>query len=406
MAKTYSTDLEIKLLKPARAQYEVWDRDPSFPGLGIRVSPGGTKSFVLLYRMGGRSRRLTLGRYGTISLKKARLLAQKALVDIARGIDPQTAKIRTRETYNDNLFENVVTDYIEHYAKPNTRTWKETERVLNKGFVQKWRGLTIHQITKGHILSVLDDVVSTSGGSSANHAFSHIRRLFNWCAERGYIDHSPCTGMKRPAKSVKRDRVLTDDELVAVYRAAEQMGYPFGHIIQLLILTAQRRHEVTGICQSDINHDEKIWTLSAKNNKSGRKHLVPLSQPALNVINAVPFFHHDLLFPAQGRDVPASGFSKWKKKLDRLSGVKDWTLHDIRRTVSTGMAKLSVPPHVIEFVLNHRSQMLSGVAEIYNQYRYLNEQRNALEAWAKHVEKLIEDQCLAARCIGGYIDDQ
>ena len=276
MAKTYSTDLEIKSLTAGPTQYEAWDGDPSVPGLGIRISPGGTKSFVLVYRMGGRSRRLTLGKYGVISLAEARQRGRAAIADVAIGVDPQAAKVKSRETYSDRLCENVVKAYIGLHAKPNTRTWKETERVLMREFVKRCSDLTIQQITRGHILAVLDDVARNSGGSSANHAYAHIRGLLNWCVQRGYISLSPCVGMKRPAKSVKRDRVLTDDELVAIWRVAEQMGYPFGFIILLLILTGQRKSEVTDILRSDINRIDKTWILSPDSNKSGRTHIVPL----------------------------------------------------------------------------------------------------------------------------------
>ena len=391
MPLKYSTDLEIRRLRPWPTQYEVWDKDPSVPGLGIRVSPGGTKSFILVYRIGGRSKRLTLGKYGVISLKESRRLALEALAQIANGVDPQTAKIKSREMYNDNLIETVRNAYIEGYAKPNTRTWRETERVLQREFESRCSGLTIQQVTRGHIQSVLDDVAKTSGESSANHAFAHIRGMFNWCVNRGYINQSPCVGMKRPAKLSKRDRVLKDDELVAIWRAAEQMGYPFGHIIQLLILTGQRKREVTNMLRSDIKRGEKIWSLPAESNKSGRMHIIPLSQQALNVIDGVPYLHDEMLFLARTRSVPPSGFSKWKRELDHLCNVNNWTLHDIRRTVATGMAKLSISPYVIEHVLNHRSQSLSSVAEIYNQYNYLNEKRAALEVWAAHVEKLLEN---------------
>ena len=244
-------------------------------------------------------------------------------------------------------------------------------------------------MTKQRIHDRLDEIVKHSGPSAANHAFAVIRRLFNWCVDRGYLEKSPCAGMKAPAKTVERKRVLTGDELSDVIHAADKMGYPFGPFTQILVLTGQRRDEVSGMRWRDLDLENGLWTQPEGSNKSEREHIVPLNRLAVETIRALPRLHDEFVFPARGKDRPISGYSKWKRKLDGVSGVKNWTLHDLRRTAATGMAALKVQLHVVELILNHRSRQLSGVAGIYNRHQYLEERREALELWGQHIERLI-----------------
>jgi integrase len=270
-----------------------------------------------------------------------------------------------------------------------TRCSHETERLLRREFAKRWSKLPVDQITKRTVSDVLDGIVRRGAPSAANHAFAAIRRVLNWCVEQGHLPHSPCIGMRAPSRVISRDRVLSDEELTAIWRSAEQMGWPFGRLVHLLILTAQRRDEVSSIRWQDLDQDEGLWTQPAMGNKSGRIHVVPLSRPALGIIRALPRVHDELVFPARGKDNPVSGYSKWKRTLDQKSGVRNWALHDLRRTAATGMAALGVPPHVVERVLNHRTGTLGGIAGIYNRFAYLPEMSQALERWAQHLDGLI-----------------
>lgn len=383
------TDLDIKHLKPRASQYEVFD--PALAGLAVRVSPGGTKAFVLLYRVGRRSRRYTLGRYPVLSLKSARQSANDALKLVAQGKDPQARKLVERERYQSTLFPVIVTAFVERYAKPNTRAWNETDRILRREFVSRWTSLRLQDVSKQHVADVLDELVAQSGPSAANHAFAAVRRLFNWCVERGELSISPCAGLKPPAPTLSRERVLTDDEIARLWGAATKMGYPFGSLIQLLFLTGQRRTEVSGLRWGHFDLDRGLWTQPSSSNKSKRVHFVPLSKPALDVLRALPRRHDQLVFPARGSmNRAVSGFSKWKRRLDKRSGVVGWTIHDIRRTVNTGLAALKVPPHVADHILNHKGSVRSSVSAIYDRYDYLDEKRNALERWATHIDQLTQ----------------
>ena len=332
---------------------------------------------------------MSFGRYPVVTLAQARCRAREALGHVARGLDPATEKIRVRDGYDKNRFAAVLDEFVENYAKRKTRSWKETERILRSEFADPWRQLLITQVSKQSINSILDVIVRRGTPSAANHAFAAVRRLLNWSVEQGYLDHSPCVGMKAPAKVVSRDRVLSDAELTAVLQGARKIGWPFGRVVLLLILTAQRRDEVSGVRWADLDLEQGLWTQPAAGNKSGRLHVTPLSPLAMETIRSLPCVHAEFVFPARGRDNPLSGYSKWKRQLDQVSGVSDWTLHDLRRTAATGMASLNVPPHIVELILNHTTGTLGGVAGIYNRFQYLAERRQALERWSQHLESLI-----------------
>ncbi len=285
----------------------------------------------------GRNRRLKIGRYPALSLKEARQKALVALTQVSNGIDPQADKLEARTGCGASSFATVAFEFIGD-AKRNTRTWLESARIIRKEFMPRWGDLQLQQISKRTIMSRVNEIASNNGPSAGNHAFSVIRRVFNWFVEQGYLDHSPCLGMKPPSRTVERSRVLSDPELAAILLATDKMGFPFGGHVKLLVLTAQRRSEVSTLRWGDLDFDHRTWTQLAASNKSGRTHIVPLSDLALETIRSLPRLHDELVFPARGKDNPVSGYSKWKRKLDQISGVTGWTLHDLRRTAATGMA--------------------------------------------------------------------
>jgi integrase len=381
------TDLLLRKLKGAEERIEVWDA--KLPGFGVRVSPTGTKSFVLLYRFRGLPRRLTLGRYPVLGLGEARDLAKEALNQVARGIDPNQGKEESPATH---LFEEVTDEFVRvHCGRRNREgTRKETARILQFDFVSRWKRRDVRDIGRKDVLDVLDAIVERGAPIAANNALAAIRKFFNWCFERGVIDNNPCNGIKKPAKSETRDRVLSDEELGAIWKASDTIGYPFGALVQLLLLTAQRRTEVATMRWRDIDLSSGVWTIPAELTKNGKPHLVPFSAFALARLASLPRLHESFLFPARGNDTTTfSGFSKLKAKADQLSQVNGWTLHDLRRSAATHMGRLGVAPHVVERILNHESGSFRGVAGVYNRFQYLPEMREGLERWARHLERLM-----------------
>jgi len=390
MASRPLTDIAIRKLKPrAGKRFELWDG--SLPGFGVRVSGKGTKSFVVLYRLHGRPKRLTLGRYPMLSLAEAREKAREALAMAAEGRDPQ-AKRRTRSTSHG--FADVVASFVTLHCERHNRasTTKETRRMLEQHFVSQWGNRDVREIERQDVLAVLDGLVARGTGSTANHALAAIRKFMNWCVERGLLEMSPCTGVRAPAPKVARSRVLSDEELAAVWAALASAGAPFDTIVRLLILTGQRRTEVAEMRWEEVDLEQRLWTLPEARNKSAREHIVPLTDMAVALLRTHGRERIDSGFLFPSRRTPGrvfSGFSKCKRRLDDASGVSDWRLHDIRRTVATGMARLGVAPHVVERVLNHSSGTFAGVAGVYNRFGYLPEMRDALERWERHVLGLV-----------------
>lgn len=387
MKKSALTDFMIRnIARPDQGQIEFWDT--RIAGFGVRVSHGGSKAFVLLYRFNGRPRRMTLGRYPTLSLADARSMAHVASRAVALGIDPGMEKIKARRTPAINDFDAFVTFYIETYARPKNRSANETLRLLRKEFVSAWGSRPIGEIERHDVTAVLDRIMRAGNLTTANRSLAAIRKLFNWAVERGVLEQSPCAAIRSPAKTATRDRVLADDELAAILKAAIAIGYPYGSVVQLLALTAQRRGEIVNMRWPEINLDQALWSIPAEHTKSGRAHIVPLSVNAVQLVTSLPMVSRTFVFPALGREAPIAGFSKWKRDLDVRAAVGNWRIHDLRRTAASGMARLGVSPHVIERVLNHTSGTLGGVAGVYNRFGYLPEMRTALEEWARHVASL------------------
>ena len=203
----------------------------------------------------------------------------------------------------------------------------------------------------------------------ANRLLAVLRKLFNWSVSRGIITASPCEGLSAPYREKARDRVLSDEELVAIINTAKQMGGAFGSIIRMLILTAQRRNEVSEMAWDELDLDNNQWEIPSSRTKNEKPHTVHLSDQAAAVVSDIsgigPF-----VFTSNCK-TPFSGFSKSKKRLDELSGVSEWRLHDIRRTVTSGMAQLGIHPHIADKILNHQSGTISGVAAVYQRHKFI-----------------------------------
>jgi integrase len=225
----------------------------------------------------------------------------------------------------------------------------------------------------------------------ANRTLAAVRRLCGWAVERGLISTSPCVGIRAPAAETSRDRTLADDELAAVWRGAAAIGWPFGPVIQLLILTGARRGEISGMRWAEIDVDAKLWTLPKERSKNGIAHAVPLSNAALAILETLPRIESEsgYVFTTSGR-VPVDGFGAANARIDHLlpGSIAAWRLHDLRRTFASGCARLGVAIHVVEKLLNHSSGTFRGIVSVYQKHDFGNEQRAAMELWARHVEGL------------------
>jgi integrase len=383
MAKIKLTKSNIDDLQAGARDIVHWD--DVLAGFGLKVTPKGRKVFFVLYRTrdgAARLRKYTIGPYGTVTPAIARSTAQRILAARQEGRDPANEKRQARLKNNQDVIDAVVDSYLLRFASRN-RSSGETERILKREVLNAWSGRSIHGITKKDVLALLDRIVDRGSPGTANRTFKALRALFNWCIERSLIEKSPCAGMSKPSSEKARARVLSDEELVAVIRAARKMGFPYGAMVEFLIFTAQRRGEVAGLVWAEVDLETAIWHLPASRTKNGRSHIVHLSPEALALLKAIP--HRNGYVFSIGGARPFSNFVKNKQKLDELSSVMDWVIHDLRRTVVTGMASLGVAPHVADKVLNHQAGTISGVAAIYQRHEFLDDRKKALLLWGKHL---------------------
>lgn len=381
MPKIRLTELSVRNAKPLATQYMLWDA--TLPNFGVRVSPGGTKNFTAM--LGARRERISIGRFPIISLAEARVKAKALMAERTLG-QHQAKTIKFEEAYE--LFKS------QHCARKKARTSHDYTRIIDVHFLAKLRHERLEEITYETLAKITDKLIDTPAEQA--HAQGVARTFFRWAVRRRYLKHSPLEGMQI-AKSAIRDRVLDDRELVAVYRAAQDIGYPFGTIVQFLILTGQRRSEIAALQRTWIDFDQQTITLPGAMTKNGRQHTFPFGHTTKRVLDDCPT-SDSLLFPACGASgKPFSGWSRSKERLDaKLENVAPWTLHDLRRTFSTGHAALGTPPHITERLLNHVDGTISGVAAIYNRFRYIDGMRDATTAWEKHLRRLVSRLKVAA----------
>jgi integrase len=407
MAKAL-TAAAIERLKPdPRKRREV--PDGLLHGLYLVIQPNtGAKSWAVRYRFGGRPCKHTIGPYPAFDLGAARKEASEALQQVSRGSDPaRVREERRRAEAAADDFETVACLWIERAQRPHNRSWAETARLIGlvpdqvdpkklitkKGsLVAKWGNRKIGDIGRRDVIAVLDNIAA-GAPVVANRTLAHLKTLFNWAVARDLIGISPCAGVEPPGDETSRDRMLDDGELRAVWKAAGELGRPFGSITQLLILTGQRREEVAGMEWTEIDLDNHLWRLPRGRVKNKNGHEVPLNEAAITIIKKLPRIKGCRYVFSTNGERPVSGFSKFKHKLDAKSGVKTWRLHDIRRTFASGLARLGINLPVIEKVLNHSSGSFKGIVGVYQKHGFADEKRAALETWGRYVTSLVEGKC-------------
>jgi integrase len=381
----------LENVKPADVRREI--PDSGCRALYLIVQPTGRKAWAVRYRYQGKTRKLTLDNIG--SLADARRAATAALHELERGKDPAALKFDARaqaeaaaaDRARDTI-DALVHRFLEQYARRRTRrnSWKQAEHVFFKIALPAWQGRIIHDIARRDVRELLEHVAETRP-TLANRAHAHLSKFFNWCLEQDIIAVSPAHGVKPPAEEQARDRVLTDAEVVALWHACDAIGGSAGAAVKLLILTGQRCGEVVGMRRGEISGD--VWTLPPERTKNKQRHEVPLSAQALAMIEAIPGVDRDFLFTSS-ETRRLGNMAQAKVTLDmHMKPAQAWVIHDIRRTVATGLAKLGIDLPVIEKVLNHKGGSFAGVVGIYQRHKYAAEKREALQRWANHVVGLV-----------------
>jgi integrase len=396
MAQTLTTRT-VETLKPGIERREIADRH--LPGLYLVIQPSGAKSWAVRYRHQGRPRKHTIGGYPIFDLAKARAAAGAALRAVAEGRDPGREKAQTRArsagALSPDTIAAVAAQFIErHYERAGKhRAAVATRRQLDLHVLPRWRGRLAKDISRRDVIDLLDAVVDSGRPIAANRLLATVRKMFNWAVERDILPASPCTGVRPPSDERSRDRVLTDPELRNVWLAADQLGGSFGALVKLLALTGQRRDEVARMQWSEIDLEARLWLLPPERVKNGRAHEVPLGAAAIAVLKALPRIGDRFVLTTNG-EAPASNYNRNKHRLDALlpADMPGWVLHDLRRTVASGMARIGINLPVIEKCLNHVSGSFGGIVSVYQRHNFADEKRRAFDAWGAFVTGLVSDQ--------------
>jgi len=419
------TDKGIQALKRRKARYEVVEDGGT--GLAVRVSIKGAKTFSYLYRFGGKPRRMTLGVYRDrgldgsgsaaahdqrglpyLTLADARVRLAEAKRKRDGGIDPGAEAVKGHKAERKaQTVSDLIDGYIEKYAKRHKRASSaaEDERMLNKDVRPSWGDHKASSITRADVLELLDEVVARGSPIAANRLLAVTRKMFRWAVRQGIVPTSPAFEIDRPGgKEAARDRVLMLNEIAEVWQAAGELNRPYSQLVRLLLVTGQRRGEVAGMSRRELELDAKLWTIPRTRTKNGLDHEVPLAPLALDVLNPLLGVGDSQFLFTSGRrgDQPIREFKNAKRRLDTLildarrqrAGdpaqavpMPHWTLHDLRRTMRTGLSKLRLDPEISERVINH---VPAGVRRTYDVHAYRDEKREVLNAWAEHLQHLID----------------
>lgn len=411
MAKTLN-DRTLKALKPAKPgdRYEV--RDATTPGLAVRLTDKGKKTFVLIARYPGslNPTRRAIGEYGAISLAHARKTAQNWIELIKSGIDPKIEAERERLAEQRKMadsFEAVAERFFARKLK-SQRRGHVVERIVRKELLPAWGRRPVADISHRDVREIIERVVDRGAATYAHNVLDAANAVFNFAASQDMVEHNPCRLLKRVdliGRKRHRQRVLSDAELRAAWRAAGRLGYPFGPMYRLLLLTGCRLDEVAGARWREFDLAAKLWTIPAARFKSDAEHPVPLSDDAVAILEALPRFKQgEHLFSTTFGKTAVNGFSKAKDRLDarmlrtlkalaRSRGddaktvkLEHFVNHDLRRTCRTRLSALKVQDHVAEMVIGHGRK---GIARVYDQHRYIPEMREALDKWAASLRAIV-----------------
>jgi integrase len=353
-------------------------------GLGVRVTARGSKTYLAQYSFQGHKRRIPLGSCRAVSLAKVRDAVRAIMGDVAKGVDP-AAERKKAKAHEALTLAALLSDWQTlHLTSKRPSYAAEAVRALRNAF-PRYLDLPAADLDRATTVKTLDAMARKGSSSMAARTAAYGKAAYGWAVKRGALSVNPFLNLP-VAPAPRRERVLSDDELAAVWRAADGPG-PFNGIVRLLLLTSQRREEVAGMTWAELSDDLSIWTIPASRAKNGATHIVPLSAPAQELLRGAPRLG-ELAFP--GLRSTFNGFSKAKATLDAKSGVTNWRLHDLRRTAATGLQRLGVRLEVTEQILNHVSGSRAGIVGVYQRHDFASEKRAALAAWGAHVMRIAE----------------
>lgn len=394
------TEKFVQALKSKSKRYDI--REKSGDGFGMRVATSGEKSWIFFYSFEGRKRRMTLGSYPALTLADARKKHRDALRLLEKGKDPglekQSQKIDARLSLT---VEDLITEYIEKWAKPRKRSWEADKRLLNKDVKSIWGKRKAKDITRREVILLLDKIKDRGAPIAANRALACVRRMFNFAIERDIIPLSPCVSVKAVAKENRRDRCLSVDEIKNFWNElsgnrwledgelAVQMSQGARLALKLQLATAQRKGEIISAEWGEIDLDSGWWTIPAEKAKNGQAHRVPVSELALKLLGEIKKLSGDSrwLFPSDKKDHHVTGASiDHAVRRCAFDDIKHFTPHDLRRTAASHMTSIGVSRLVVSKILNH---VENSVTSIYDRHSYDTEKKNGLDAWSNRLFEIV-----------------
>jgi integrase len=388
------TDSKIKSIKPSDSRKIVWEGGGTC--LGIRVSPSGRKSFIFMYRFEGKARMMTVGKYPELPLASARIRVAKARKKITEGIDPGSVMVQTKAADRSApTIKNLAEEYIEKWAKPRKRSWKEDERILFKDVISAWGRRKAKDITRRDVVVLLDSIADRGAKIQANRTLAVIRKMFNFALSRSILESSPCVAIVAPAKENRRDRVLDEKEIKTFWFGLEQASMSKGIqlALKLQLVTAQRKGEVAGAEWKDFDLEKGWWTIPGEKAKNGVSHRIPLTSLALNIIEEIKKLagESNWLFPSPRGNghITEPAIDHAVRNNSKEFSIDHFTPHDLRRTAASHMTSIGVSRLTVSKLLNH---VESGVTAVYDRHSYDKEKRQALDSWSRKLENILFDK--------------
>lgn len=394
MPKKKFTETGVKRIRPDPSGKRLEFTDTIVPNLALRITASGTKSFSSVFRILGKQRRYHIGDFPTFSVQQARTIARETRQDVALGIDPiakRKAKIRAQQKESEEgiTVKGLSEQYIERDCKPKNRTWKGTQQTFDKHILPALGDMRVDELKRKHVIKLLEKITRSKHPHAANHVLTAIKRMYNWAIEVDELEYNPCNQIKKPLRTTRRDRYFNDEECKAFWLTCEEkIDYPYGPLLQLLLLLGQRRGEISKLQWNHIDFNEKLIRFPAENVKNKKNHEIPLPDMAIEIIQRLPRFKNGkYVFTTSHGKRPVDGFGKVKSSIQEHFHAEDWRYHDLRRSCATGLARLGVRRDTLRHILNHSD---NSVTAIYDRYGYMAEKRHALNLWARHLQNLID----------------
>jgi integrase len=378
-----------RLEPPGEGRVDYWDK--AQPGFGLRLTSSGKRTWQIMYRSGGVRRRLALGEWPALPLKLARQAAEQAMAQVEAGKDP--ARERAVVTGGPVTVQRLADAYLERHAKRNKKTWAADAGMIRREVLPAWGKRPADTIRRRDVIELVEAVAARGTGVMANRLLALIRKMFAWAQDADLVDANPARGVAAPHREATRERLLNEDEIAKLWSAWTEMGWPFGPLFKLLLLTGQPRSDIASMRLDDIQFTSRVWTPPGARAHGGRNHELPLSDFALELLAVLPRSKSGLVFPSGPRAAtPVTGWSNAVAKARKLSGVEEWQLRDLRRTAAVGMARAGAAPELLDRVLNVRSGTSAGVRGIYQLAAEMDEKRRVLNAWAEQVRAMAGTQ--------------